>query len=325
MSPAKPGTIRHSADLEPTPRPTPCDVRAELARKSLRHPELRQAAPYSNRQAQHDWLEREPGPLVLGPAPRSRSPGLWSVLEMPNRGDASRRLRCSWQRRAGPRYEPRWRPWCRSFKVRYARRRRLVRCSEVILVRAVAVSEYGASPALVDVPDPHPGPRQVLIKVHAAGMNPMDVSIANGAWASRFAATFPLILGVDVAGTIEAVGENAARFVVGDEVSPERKWPRCQPAREALLATSDTLAVSRWARSPQPRVGRYQRMRLIEQRAGEGRSVQRVALHDLAQIPAGDGICIGQAAAVERGPSSHRAVTPRDGHRLGVYAIEAGR
>ena len=237
MSPAKPGTIRHSADLEPTPRPTPCDVRAELARKSLRHPELRQAAPYSNRQAQHDWLEREPGPLVLGPAPRSRSPGLWSVLEMPNRGDASRRLRCSWQRRAGPRYEPRWRPWCRSFKVRYARRRRLVRCSEVILVRAVAVSEYGASPALVDVPDPHPGPRQVLIKVHAAGMNPMDVSIANGAWASRFAATFPLILGVDVAGTIEAVGENAARFVVGDEVSPERKWPRCQPAREALLAT----------------------------------------------------------------------------------------
>jgi len=58
----------------------------------------------------------------------------------------------------------------------------------------------------------------VLIKVRAAGMNPMDVSIANGAWASRFAATFPLILGVDVAGAIEAVGENAARFVVGDEV-----------------------------------------------------------------------------------------------------------
>ena len=85
-------------------------------------------------------------------------------------------------------------------------------------MRAIAVSEYGASPALVEVPDPHPGPGQVLIKVHAAGVNPMDVSIANGAWASRFEATFPLILGVDLAGTIEAVGENAARFVVGDEV-----------------------------------------------------------------------------------------------------------
>jgi len=85
-------------------------------------------------------------------------------------------------------------------------------------VRAVAVSEYGASPALVEVPDPQPGPGQVLIKVRAAGMNPMDRSIATGAWASRFDATFPLIMGVDVAGVIEEAGENAARFVVGDEV-----------------------------------------------------------------------------------------------------------
>jgi NADPH:quinone reductase len=85
-------------------------------------------------------------------------------------------------------------------------------------VQAVAVSEYGASPALVEVPDPQPGPGQVLIKVRAAGMNPMDRSIANGVWASRFDATFPLIMGVDLAGVIEAAGENAARFVVGDEV-----------------------------------------------------------------------------------------------------------
>ena len=79
-------------------------------------------------------------------------------------------------------------------------------------MRAVAVSEYGASPALVEVPDPQPGPGQVLIKVRAAGMNPMDRSIATGAWASRFDATFPLIMGVDVAGVIEAAGENAGPF-----------------------------------------------------------------------------------------------------------------
>jgi NADPH:quinone reductase-like Zn-dependent oxidoreductase len=58
----------------------------------------------------------------------------------------------------------------------------------------------------------------VRIKVRAAGMNPMDRSIASGVWASRFDAAFPLIMGVDVAGTIETAGENAARFALGDEV-----------------------------------------------------------------------------------------------------------
>ena len=85
-------------------------------------------------------------------------------------------------------------------------------------MRAVAVSEYGASPALVEVPDPQPRPGQVLIKVRAAGMNPMDTSIANGAWASRFEAVFPLIMGVDVAGVVAAAGAGADRFDVGTEL-----------------------------------------------------------------------------------------------------------
>ena len=51
---------------------------------------------------------------------------------------------------------------------------RSVTCREMILVRAVAVAEYGASPALAEIPDPQPGPGQMLIKVRAAGMNPMD-------------------------------------------------------------------------------------------------------------------------------------------------------
>jgi NADPH:quinone reductase len=96
--------------------------------------------------------------------------------------------------------------------------KRSIKRSEVILMRAVAVSEYGARPALVELPDPRPGPGQVLIKVRAAGMNPMDRSIADGALASRFDANFPLIMGVDVSGVVEATGENAARFVSGDEV-----------------------------------------------------------------------------------------------------------
>lgn len=84
-------------------------------------------------------------------------------------------------------------------------------------MQVVAVSSYGASPVLMDVPDPRPGFGQILIKVHAAGMNPMDRSIAAGAWKSRFDATFPFIMGVDVAGVVEAVGTGATRFMPGHE------------------------------------------------------------------------------------------------------------
>ena len=49
-------------------------------------------------------------------------------------------------------------------------------------MRAVTVSAYGAAPAVIDLPDPEPGPGQLLIKVGAAGVNPMDRSIAGGQW-----------------------------------------------------------------------------------------------------------------------------------------------
>ena len=67
-------------------------------------------------------------------------------------------------------------------------------------MQAIAVNEYGANPALVELPKPEPGPRQILIKVQTAGMNPGDRQIANGAWKDRVPGTFPLVLGVDFAG-----------------------------------------------------------------------------------------------------------------------------
>jgi NADPH2:quinone reductase len=85
-------------------------------------------------------------------------------------------------------------------------------------MRAITVNEYGAAPALMEVPDPHPGPGQVLIKVEAAGMNPMDRSMAAGAWKERMPGSFPFVLGADLAGVVEAIGEGARRFQAGEEV-----------------------------------------------------------------------------------------------------------
>jgi NADPH:quinone reductase-like Zn-dependent oxidoreductase len=85
-------------------------------------------------------------------------------------------------------------------------------------MRAVSVSEYRGDAQLGEHDDPTAGPGQLLIKIHAAGMNPMDNAIASGAFSEVFPATFPLILGVDVAGVIEAVGEGPSTYSVGDRI-----------------------------------------------------------------------------------------------------------
>jgi NADPH:quinone reductase-like Zn-dependent oxidoreductase len=84
-------------------------------------------------------------------------------------------------------------------------------------MRAVAVTGYGATPSLIDIPVPQPGPGKVLIKLRAAGMNPMDGTLASGAW-KPMPAKFPMVLGADGAGVVEKVGEGTSRFTVGDEL-----------------------------------------------------------------------------------------------------------
>jgi len=93
-------------------------------------------------------------------------------------------------------------------------------------MRAVIVSEYGGSPHVEDVPPPEVQAGQVLIKVLAAGMNPMDRAIADGGWKSIMPATFPMILGADAAGIVEQTGEGADRFSVGDQVFGQLLIPR---------------------------------------------------------------------------------------------------
>ena len=84
-------------------------------------------------------------------------------------------------------------------------------------MRAVTVSRFGESPVVTQVTTPSAGPGQVLIRLLAAGVNPMDAKLASGEWRPA-PAVFPMVLGVDGAGVVEAVGEGTTRFVPGDGV-----------------------------------------------------------------------------------------------------------
>jgi NADPH:quinone reductase len=84
-------------------------------------------------------------------------------------------------------------------------------------VHAVIVNDYGDTPAMAEVPRPQPGPGEVLLRLEAAGMNPMDRTLASGEWQPA-PATFPMVLGADAAGVVEEVGEGATRFSRGDEL-----------------------------------------------------------------------------------------------------------
>jgi NADPH:quinone reductase len=84
-------------------------------------------------------------------------------------------------------------------------------------MRSITVTEYGATPAMAELPTPQPGQGQVLLKMRAAGMNPMDRTLASGDWRPMPAA-FPMVLGADCAGVVDELGEGASRFSVGDDL-----------------------------------------------------------------------------------------------------------
>jgi NADPH:quinone reductase-like Zn-dependent oxidoreductase len=87
-------------------------------------------------------------------------------------------------------------------------------------MRAVAINEWGGPDKLelVDVEPPPVAPDGVLLRVRAAGLNPVDYKTRDGKQAERFPYHFPLILGWDAAGVVERVGPAVTWFKPGDEV-----------------------------------------------------------------------------------------------------------
>ena len=87
-------------------------------------------------------------------------------------------------------------------------------------MKAVRFDEYGGTDVLqvADVPQPEPGPGEVLVQVKAAGINAGEAKIREGLLHARFPATFPSGEGSDLAGVVARTGPGAAGFAAGDPV-----------------------------------------------------------------------------------------------------------
>lgn len=87
-------------------------------------------------------------------------------------------------------------------------------------MRAAAISGYGGRERfeIRDLPRPEPGSGEILIRVRAASVNPLDWRIRSGSLRFVMPAKFPLVLGFDAAGVVEAVGPEVDRFEPGDRV-----------------------------------------------------------------------------------------------------------
>ena len=85
-------------------------------------------------------------------------------------------------------------------------------------MRALHVPAAGAQPELGELPTPAAAEGTVLVRVKAAGLNPIDNGIAAGMMAGMIPHEYPLVIGRDAAGVVEAVGDGVDHVSVGDEV-----------------------------------------------------------------------------------------------------------
>jgi NADPH:quinone reductase-like Zn-dependent oxidoreductase len=152
-------------------------------------------------------------------------------------------------------------------------------------MRAIRQTTLGGPEVLelVDLPKPEPGPTEVLVRVSAAGVNPVD-------WKTRarggFLGSPPFTVGADVAGVVEQLGPGVTRFAVGDRVFGMPRFPQeaagyaeyvTAPSRQ-LARTPQRLSDVEAAALPMASLTAWQA--LVE--IAELRAAQRVLIHAAA-------------------------------------------
>jgi NADPH2:quinone reductase len=85
-------------------------------------------------------------------------------------------------------------------------------------MKAYALSSFDEPASVIEVHDPIVQAGEVLVRVSAAALNPFDVLVAEGGMKDYLPYAFPAVLGGDVAGTVEVLGDGVEGFAVGDRV-----------------------------------------------------------------------------------------------------------
>lgn len=124
------------------------------------------------------------------------------------------------------------------------------------MMQAVRLHEFGGPDVLVyeDAPQPVPASEELLVRVHAASLDPPDLYLRDGYRALppewRPNATFPLILGTDVSGVVAATGKQVTEFSVGDEVYAMVRFPEDLMKGSGAYAEYVSVPSSELAKKP---------------------------------------------------------------------------
>src|SRR5580692_5738497 len=112
------------------------------------------------------------------------------------------------------------------------------------MMKAIVIPRYGTADVLRvgALPEPEPGTGEVRIEVRAAGLNFSDVSARQGLYPD--APKPPMVVGYEVAGTVESLGSGVTDFAVGDRV-----WALCHFGGHAELVTTAAAMVRKMTAS----------------------------------------------------------------------------
>ena len=110
-------------------------------------------------------------------------------------------------------------------------------------MKAIVLDEFGGPEVLhvAETAAPEPGPGQIRVAVQAAGVNPYDGKVRSGSYEKFFKTPLPAILGLELAGTVDALGEGVTDVAIGDRVFGWAKQPAGSYAELALSETYGRL------------------------------------------------------------------------------------